>query len=220
MSSMRLNYENIKRHYDLYGDEIKYLLYIHYYPIVEKIYDRNNGKLDKILLENYLKEIINSYVIDGNKSTNPSKYIHEKMYKYEKSYYLNKLKKCQHELINTAYRGDTKARYELFLSCTGKIDDTAQILYNNIISNMTNINYSLDDIKKVLYQDIWNLINRFYDRENKGLYLSTAVSGRLRDLSIRINKYIDNNNINALEILKNNSITNDLDKEFGISRRK
>lgn len=217
---MKLNYENIKRHYDLYGDEIKYLLYIHYYPIIDKIYDRNNGELDKKLLENYLKEIIDSYLIDGYKSTNPSKYIHDKMYKYEKSYYLKKLKKYQHELINMAYRGDVNARYELFLSCADKIDDTAQILYNSIINNMTNINYSLDDIKKILYQDIWNFINRFYEKENKGFNLKTAVSGRLRVLSIRINKYVETNRTAAIEMLKINSKDDILEEKIKISRRK
>ena len=215
---MKLNYENIKKLYNENGNEILEILYYHYYFIVDKIYDRNNGQIDRKLLENCLRETINSYIIDGYKSFNPSNFIHVKMYKYEKKYILNKFN--EYELINKAYSGDMDARYKLFLSFTSRIDEVAQIIYANIINNIGNINYTLDDIKKILYKDIWNLINRFYDRENKGLYLSTAVSGRLRDLSIRINKYIENNNINALEILKNNSITNDLDKEFGISRRK
>ncbi len=212
---MKLNYENIKRHYNLYGDEIKHLLYIHYYPIIDKIYDKNNGEIDKKLLENCLKDTIASYIIEGNKSRNPSKYIHEKMYKYEREYISNKLKEYRTELINKAYSGDTNVRYELFISCTDRIDDVAIIIYNSIINKFPNTSYTLDDIKQVLYKDIWNLVNRFYDRENKGYNLKMAVSVRLRDLSIRINKCVENNSIAALEMLKNK----DIEEESAINRR-
>ena len=210
---------NIKRLYNENGNEILEILYYHYYFVVDKVYDRNNGEIDKKLLEKCLKEIIDSYIIDGYKYTNPSQYIHEKMYKYEKSYCLNKAKKYRTELINNAYNGDVAARYELFLSCISKIDDVAIIMYNSIINKFPNINYTLDDTRKVLYNDIWMLINRFYDKENNGYNLKTAISVRLRDLSIRINKYIENNNITALEMLKNNSNVKKLDDESPINRR-
>ena len=55
--NMRMNYDTIKKHYDLYGDEIKYLVYIHYYPIVEKIYLKNNGEITKNDLDGDLLEL-------------------------------------------------------------------------------------------------------------------------------------------------------------------
>ena len=60
--NMRMNYDTIKKHYDLYGDEIKYLVYIHYYPIVEEIYLKNNGEITKNDLEVELKKIIDGII--------------------------------------------------------------------------------------------------------------------------------------------------------------
>lgn len=216
--SMKLNYENIKSLYNEHENEVLEILYYHYYFIVDKIYNRNTGEIDRKLLENCLRESINSYIIDGYKSTNPSNFIHAKMYKYEKKCILNK--EHQYELINKAYSGDINARYELFLSCISRIDEVAQVIYTRIINNMININYTLDDTKQVLYKDIWMLVNRFYNRENKGYNLKMSISVRLRDLSIRINKYVETNNIAALEMLKNNSKDDILEEEFRINRRK
>ena len=218
MTSMKLNYENIKKLYNENGNEILEILYYHYYFIVDKIYDRNNGQIDRKLLENCLRETINSYIIDGYKSFNPSNFIHVKMYKYEKKYILNKFN--EYELINKAYSGDMDARYKLFLSFTSRIDEVAQIIYANIINNIANINYTLDDIKKVLYKDIWNLINRFYNRDNKGYNINISISVRLRDLSIRINKYVETKNIAAIELLKIDSKEDILEEKIKVSRRK
>ena len=217
--NMRMNYDTIKKHYDLYGDEIKYLVYIHYYPIVEKIYLKNNGEITKNDLEVELKKIIDSYIAEGNRSTNPSKYIQDKMNQYESKYYLDKEKKIGAELINKAYNGDINIRYEIFKTCLNVIDNKAVIIYNNLVNNSINNTYTLDDIKQTLYNDIWLLINRFYDRENRGLKLKTAVSVRLRDLSIRINKYIENNNVEGLKTLKKHLVFSNLEEKLNNNRR-
>lgn len=207
---MKLNYNSIKSNYEKYGEEVLNILYYHYYYIVLNTYESNKHEIDKSLIEEKLKDIIVSYMHEGEKSHNPSKFIHEKMNKFVNNYKFSKLKQEQYKLIISAYSGDINARKKIFLINCYKIDNKALEIYNKYANND---NFLLDytDIKNIMYSDMFRFTNRFYDRENKGYYFSVSFLTHLRDLTIRIEKHIKINNYNLLNKLKDNTIIDDLE---------
>ena len=69
---MKMNYNTIKSNYDKYGEEILNIMYYHYYYIVLNVFENNQG-IEKRLIEEKLKEILSSYIEEGEKYYNPSK---------------------------------------------------------------------------------------------------------------------------------------------------
>lgn len=198
---MKMNYNTIKSNYDKYGEEILNIMYYHYYYIVLNVYQNNNQEIEKRLIEEKLKEILSSYIEEGEKYYNPSKYIHEKMYKFVNDYKFLKLKEEQNKLINSAYSGDMNARKKIFLLNAYRIDNKALEIYNKY-TNDEGFILNFNDIKSIMYCDMFRFTNRFYDRENKGFYYSTYFDTHLRDLTIRIEKHINKKNYLLLKQLK------------------
>ena len=170
-------YKKIKEEYK-YNNELIEYLYNNYYYIVDKIYERNDKKIDRESIEYKLKEIITTYVCTADNRINPSKYIHDIMKRFENTYKHKEIKKKEYELISKAYTGDINARKQIFNNNILKIDKKAEEIY--IKHNNTQI--ELDDIKQMMYLDIWIFVNRFYDKENKGCYFSVALMNQLNYL--------------------------------------
>lgn len=189
-------YKKIKEEYK-YNNELIEYLYNNYYYIVDKIYERNDKKIDRESIEYKLKEIITTYVCTADNRINPSKYIHDIMKRFENTYKHKEIKKKEYELISKAYTGDINARKQIFNNNILKIDKKAEEIY--IKHNNTQI--ELDDIKQMMYLDIWIFVNRFYDKENKGCYFSVALMNQLNYLCVKVDNYINNNyNLDFIDI--------------------
>ena len=119
-------------------------------------------------------------------------------------YYL-KLKEEQNKLINSAYSGDMNARKKIFLLNAYRIDNKALEIYNKY-TNDEGFILNFNDIKSIMYCDMFRFTNRFYDRENKGFYYSTYFDTHLRDLTIRIEKHINKKKYLLLKQLKDYSV--------------
>ena len=201
---MKMNYNTIKGNYDKYGEEILNIMYYRYYYIVLNVFENNQG-IEKRLIEEKLKEILSSYIEEGEKYYNPSKYIHEKMYKFVNDYKFLKLKEEQNKLISSAYSGDINARKKIFLLNAYRIDNKALEIYNKY-ANDDSFLLDFNDIKSIMYCDMFRFTNKFYDRANKEFYFSTSFLTHLRDLTIRIEKHINKKNYLLLKQLKDYSI--------------
>lgn len=183
-------------------DELVEYLYNHYYYIVDKIYERNNKKIDRNFIDYKLKEILTQYVCDVDNKVSPSKYIHDIMKRFENSYKHLELRKKEFELIIRAYAGDINARQQIFKNNIDKINKKAEEIYMKY-NNKVQTELELDDIKQMMYLDIWIFENRFYDKENKGDYFSVALMNQLNYLCTKLDKYINKkNNISFIDIEK------------------
>ena len=154
---MKMNYNTIKGNYDKYGEEILNIMYYRYYYIVLNVFENNQG-IEKRLIEEKLKEILSSYIEEGEKYYNPSKYIHEKMYKFVNDYKFLKLKEEQNKLISSAYSGDINARKKIFLLNAYRIDNKALEIYNKY-ANDDSFLLDFNDIKSIMYCDMFRFTN-------------------------------------------------------------
>ena len=195
---MKLNYNNIRDYYEKNGSEILDILYYHYYYIILKIYNNNNKTIAIKLIEDELRNILINYLHNGEKSHNPSKFIHEQMNKFVSNYKFLELKRKDYDLTIEAYNGNKKARGKFFYKESHRIDDKVNEIYDFYTAKDKNFDLIYDDLKCIMYCDMWDFTNRFYDRENKGYYFSTGFITHLRDLSNRVNKYIKNNRFKDL----------------------
>ena len=189
------DYVVLKGLYD--GDDIGFAsyLYKHYYYIVDKFYDKNNGVITKDNLEKVLIKSISEYIYKDYFNCNPSSYIYNCFINYEKKY-LNKLKNDRYNLlIDASFNNDINARHEIFYSFMSIMDKKALEIYSKF-----NNSVDVDDIKQMIYLEMWEFINRFFDLDNKNKYLSRSFNRCLNQASDRIintisKKYDDITNI-------------------------
>lgn len=211
-----INYAMIK---DLYGGDLTKIasyLYKHYYYIVDKFYNKNNGAITKDKLERVLIKSISEYVCKDYFNCNPSSYIHTSFINYEKKYKCS-LKQDNWELIiNKAFNKDIKAREEVLKSFMSIMD------YKSI--QLNNSQYEIDDIKQMIYLEMWIFINKYFDSDNKDNNLSLKFHNYLNRVCDKIN----NSNINSfcdaninniyysdsyfIERVENNCILDDISK--------
>ena len=183
---MKINYFKLR---EMYNDEdLINFLHNHYYYIVDKVYYRNNGTIEKELIELKLKELIKKYINDVNKSINPSKFFHDRIVCFENVLKNDELKDKQLQLIKKAYLNDINARQQIFMKKIDKIDKKAEELYSTM-GNVALI--TLEDIKQIMYLDMWKFTIKFYDKENTGIYFSTEFMKHLNNLSNRISNYLN-----------------------------
>ena len=186
------DYVIIKQFYE--GDDIGFAnyLYKHYYYIVDKFYDKNNGVISRENLEKVLIGAISNYIYKEYYNCNPSSFIHTHFINYEKKYLNNVSKEKSNLLITKAFGKDIKAREEIFNSFIGKMDSKSVEIYNNT-NFQSNYLYSIDDIKQMIYLEMWIFINDYFDGENKDKHLSRYFNKHLNQVCNKINNCINNN---------------------------
>lgn len=196
------DYIILKQFYE--GDDLEFAkyLYKHYYYIVDKFYDKNNSVISKEDFEKVLIESISKYIYKEYYNCNPSKYIHNCFINYEKKY-LNSISKEKINLLVTkAYNKDIKAISELFNSFISIMDSKSVEVYNNTNSTSDYL-YSIDDIKQMIYLEMWIIINNFFDRNNKDKYLSSYFNTHLNQLCNIISNCININSNDTISTLNN-----------------
>ena len=180
----RMNYNKIRQSYNDNIEKIIDYLYEYYYYIVDKVYDMSNGDIKKEELEKYLKDILIKYSERETTDNNISRYIHNKM----KLFLCKQKRKKKNELVKRAFKNDYNARSEIFTSYVYRMDDKANELYNEYLNNQTII--SIDDIKQMLYLEMWNFVNKFFDskslNDSFGMWFDLA----LNKTSIKLINYI------------------------------
>ena len=186
------DYVVIKQFYE--GDDIGFAnyLYKHYYYIVDKFYDKNNGVISRENLEKVLIGAISNYIYKEYYNSNPSRFIHNCFINYEKKYLNNNSKEKWNLLEKKAINSDIKAREEIFNSFISIMDRKSVEIYNNT-NFQSNYLYSIDDIKQMIYLEMWVFINEYFDGENKDKHLSRYFNKHLNEVCNKIHNCINNN---------------------------
>lgn len=194
------DYVVIKQFYE--GDDIGFAnyLYKHYHYIVDNFYNKNNGVISKKSFEKVLVDAISNYIYKDYYNSNPSRFIHNCFINYVKKYLNNDSKQKWNLLVEKAFNNDTKAREEIFNSYISIMDRKATHVYNNY--SKSNCLYSIDDIKQIVYLEMWIFINSFFDGDNKDKYLSRYFNTKINHICNSINNSI-NNNSNDISPLDN-----------------
>ena len=185
------DYVVIKQFYE--GDDAGFAnyLYKHYYYIVDNFYNKNNGVISKKNFEKVLIDAISNYIYKEYYNSNPSRFIHNCFINYEKKYLNNDSKQKWKLLVEKAFNNDAKAREEIFNSYIIIMDSKAIQVYNN--NSKSECLYSIDDIKQMIYLEMWIFINRFFDGANKDKYLSRYFNTKINHICNSINNSISNN---------------------------
>ena len=164
--------------------ELKKYMYNHYYYIVDKIYFKHDGKINKKDIENCLMQGIIDYLSKSN--DNPSRCIHNRMVSLEKSYHSKKVKEDYHKLLKLAYSGNFEARRNLFFKHADKIDKRIIEIYEMYLNIVT-----LDSIANFLYQEMWCFVNRYFDGQDMNYYYSTRFSNQLNSTCDKLIRHIN-----------------------------
>ena len=215
-----VNYAMIKDFCE--GDEVKIAsyLYKHYYYIIDKYLARNKGIISKEELEDSLIKVISEYVCKENYNCNPSKYIHSFFDNFEKKRQNHYKREKSNLLLEKAYT-DESARKELFLSVIDTVDKKGFEIYNDYLNYLKkNNNFSrnqvlitIDDIKQMMYLEVWNFFNQFFSNDNRDKYFRMYFSSALCGICNKVNNYMynlisDNSIISIDNVYYNNSFVN------------
>ena len=191
----RMNYSKIRQNYNDNIEEIIDYLYEYYHYIVDKLYEVNSEDIKKEDFENHLKDILIKYVERESTDNNISRYIHNKMRLF---IFKNKRNK-KNELLKRAFENDYSARSEIFTNYIYRMDEKAIELYNEYLNNQTII--SIDDIKQMIYLDMWNFINKYFDSKSENDSFGMWFDLSLSRTNIKVTNYLKNQN-------QNNSLDN------------
>lgn len=192
---MRMDYNSIRPNYSNHIEELIDYLYEYYHYIVDKFYETNSKDIKKEDFEKYLKDILIKYVEKESTDNNISRYIHNRM----KLFIHRQKRNKKSELIKKAFENDYSARCKIFTNNTYRMDEKAIELYNEYLNNQTII--SIDDIKQMIYLEMWNFINKYFDSKSENDSFGMWFDLGLTRTSIKVINYLKNQK-------QNNSLDN------------
>lgn len=191
-----MNYNRIRPNYSNNIEKLIDYLYEYYHYIVDKFYEINSKDINKKDFEEYLKDILIKYVERETTTTNNiSGYIHKKMHLFVCMQKRNK----KNELVKRAFANDYSARCEIFTNYIYRMDEKAIELYNEYLNNQTII--SIDDIKQMIYLEMWNFINKYFDSKSENDSFGMWFDLGLTRTNIKVTNYLKNQK-------QNNSLDN------------